>query len=99
MLKEKMIKAVQPKLGNQSLYQLSQMKAFVDASLKEVVSQNFDNDADKIKYLLEVLYNIRDFVLSQTTENSVRLGLIEQFKKLEEEIELGNDIQKQEENT
>ena len=94
-----MIKAVQPQLGNQSLYQLSQMKAFVDIALKEVVSQNFDNDADKIKYLLEVLYNIRDFVLSQTTENSVRMGLIEQFKKIEEEIELGNELQKQEEIT
>ncbi len=87
-----------PKLNEQSLYQLSQMKTFVDASLKEASSRNFENNSEKIKYLLDTLYNIRDFVLTQTTENSVRIALIQQFQQIEQEEILGNDVQQQEKN-
>ena len=74
------------------------MKLFIDKSLMEVTSKNFNNDEDKIKFLLNALYDIRDFVLSQTTENSVRIKLIKQFDKIEEEEFLGNFHQTQEEN-
>jgi hypothetical protein len=81
-------KATEPKLEAQTLFQLTQMKAFVDASLKNCISQNFENDTQKIQYLLGVLYDIRDFVLSQTTENS----LIEQFNEIENQAKMGNDL-------
>lgn len=97
-MKEKLRKTIQPILQPQSLYQLNQMKTFVDSSLSEVASKKFDSDTDKVKYLLNVLYDIRDFVLSQTTENSVRIQLIKQFDRIEEEELLGNSQQKQEEN-
>jgi hypothetical protein len=85
-------KATEPKLEAQTLFQLTQMKAFVDASLKNCISQNFENDTQKIQYLLGVLYDIRDFVLSQTTENSLRISLIEQFNEIENQAKMGNDL-------
>lgn len=98
-MKEKLKRVIQPILQNQTLYQLNQMKNFVDNSLREVTSKNFESDADKIKYLLNTLYDIRDFVLSQTNENSLRLKLIQEFNKIEEEEILGNSQLQQEENS
>ena len=95
-MKEKIREIINPVLQQQTLFQLSQVKKFVDVSLKEATSKNFENESDKIKYLLDTLYNIRDFVLAQTTENSVRISLINQFKKIEEEEIMGN-LQKQQE--
>ena len=82
---EKFKQAVAPRLSQETLVQLNQMKSFVDTSLKEACSQNFESEADKIKYLLNTLYNIRDFVLTQTTDNSLRLTLIQQFQEIEKE--------------
>ena len=96
-MKEKFKDITQPVLEKQTLYQLTQMKTFVDTSLKEVASLNFESDKDKIKYLLNSLYKIRDFVLSTTTENSVRLALLKSFDALEEEERLGNLEQLQKE--
>jgi hypothetical protein len=97
-MKEKFKDKTKPTLERQTLYQLVQMKSFVDNGLKEVASMNFESDKDKIRYLLDTLYNIRDFVLSATTENSVRLSLLKSFNDLEEEEKLGNLLQQQKEN-
>ena len=98
MTKENFINIIKPTLEKQTLYQFNQMKSFVDNSLKEVASKQFETDADKIKYLVETLHNIRDFTIALTTENSLRVGLVNQFNKLQEEIELGNDTVVQEKN-
>ena len=90
---------VQPVLQKQTLFQLNQLKSFVDSSLTETLAKNFENDEDKIKYLLDTLYSIRDFVLAQTTENSLRLRLMQEFHKIELEATLGSDQQQQEENS
>ena len=97
MLSMKFKKIVKPNLENQTLYQMQQMKTFVDRALQTAGSQNFNSDTEKIKYLLESLNTIRDFILTQTTENSLRLSLIQQFQEAEEEIKMGNDSQLQEE--
>lgn len=86
MDKEQFINLIKPTLERQTLFQFSQMKAFVDNALKEAVAKNFESEEEKIKYLLESLYSIRDFSLTLTNENSLRLNLMKQF----EEIELGN---------
>ena len=91
MTKESFINIIKPTLEKQTLYQFNQMKSFVDNSLKEVASKQFETDSDKIKYLIETLHNIRDFTIALTTENSLRIGLVNQFNKLQEEIEMGND--------
>ena len=98
-MKDLFKQAVQPVMQKQTLFQLSQLKSFVDGTLKEAVSQNFKSDADKIKYLLDTLYNIRDFVLAQTTENSLRVRLIQEFQKIEKETMMGNSHQRQEKNS
>ena len=85
-----------PRLEQQTVDQLSQMKSFIDASLREVASKRFESEEAKMKYMLECLYSIRDFVLTQTTENSLRIALIQQFEQIEQEEILGNDLQEQE---
>ena len=95
-MKDLFKQAIQPVLQKQTLFQLSQLKSFVDSSLKEALSKSFENDADKIKYLLDTLYNIRDFVLAQTTENSLRLRLVQEFQQIEEAAIMGNSQQHQE---
>jgi hypothetical protein len=92
MLEKKFKDLLMPKLATQTLVQLNDVKSFVDVALKNSVSQSFDTESEKIKYLVSVLYNIRDFVLTQTNENSVRISLIQQFSQLEEEM-LGNESQ------
>jgi hypothetical protein len=51
----------------------------------------------KEQYLLDALYNIRDFALALNNENSLRLSLIQQIDKIEKEIELGNEEPSQKE--
>jgi hypothetical protein len=69
------------------------MKNFVDESLKQCSTKTFSNEAEKIRYLLDALYNIRDFVLSQTNENSVRISLIKQFEQIEKSTKMGNGLE------
>ena len=83
--------AIKPRLADQTLYQLTQMKSFVDECLKQSATQNFSNEAEKVRYLLDTLYSIRDFILSQTNENSVRISLIKQFEQIEASTKMGND--------
>ena len=84
---------VAPILHEQTLYQLQQIKIFVDKALSDIAVTTFENETEKITYLLNVLYGIRDFVFSQTVENSVRVNLTNKIKILEEEISAGNDIE------
>jgi len=97
MTKEEYVRIIEPKSNKQTIYQFNQLKSFIDESLKEVASKSFENDSEKIKHLLNTVYNVRDFALALTTENSVRLNLLNDIKRLEEEIELGNKLKPQEE--
>jgi len=97
MLKERIVSVTKPVLQKETLFELNKLKSFIDASLKECLNKNFEKESDKINYMLEALYQIRDFVVSQTVENSVRQNLILEFQKIEQEIDLGNDPQLQEE--
>ena len=97
MTREKFIQIIEPTVEQHSLLQFDQLKAFVDNSLKEVASKNFESAEDKIRYLIGSLQSIRDFSVALTTENSMRLSMIKQFNKLEEELTLGNESNKQEE--
>ena len=97
MIQEKFKIATKPNMTEQTLFQITQMKNFVDSTLKQAVAKDFKSEEEKIKYLLDSLYNIRDFCLTVTNENSLRLRLLQQFEEIEKEIEMGNDLQEQEE--
>ena len=87
---DKMKKLSSPTLNQETLQQFSQLKSFIDANLKEIVSKNFESDEEKVKYLHNVLLDLRDFMLTQINDNSFRIRLMQQFNKLEEEELLGN---------
>jgi len=90
---------VKPKVHNETIIELSKIKSFIDASIKECFTKDFENEKQKTVYLLDTLYNMRDFVISQTIENSLRQNLIEQFNKIEAEVlsqeKLGNETQQE----
>lgn len=89
-------KLVEPQLNQQTIYQLNQMKKFVDTSITNCIMQKFENDSEKIQYLLRILNDIRDFSNSQSSENSLRISLLAQVNKINEEELLGNDESQQE---
>tara|TARA_A100001515_G_scaffold86097_1_gene68391 strand:+ start:382 stop:765 length:384 start_codon:yes stop_codon:yes gene_type:complete len=93
---KKMKDVTAPILEKQTLFQLNQLKIFIDTTIKRSVTETFENDSEKLTYLLSTLYDIRDFVLTQTTENSVRINLLNQFRQIEEEELLGNSSSEQE---
>ena len=100
MQKNKYKEIVEPELQDQTLFQLTQLKNFVDASIYNIASNDFEDDKQKIKYMLDALFNIRDFVLTATNSNSLRNSLIKAFEEAdnEEKIKeaLGNDQNKSE---
>jgi len=98
MKKEDFIELIMPVTSRQALQQTSQVKSFVDNALREVACNQFDLESEKIRYLVDALHSIRDFTIALTTENSLRVSLMQQFESIEREIDLGNDSALQEEN-
>lgn len=94
MSKKEFRKVTMPYLEKQTQYQFSQIKLFIDSALVNSVSKNFETPDEKIKYLYTSLNDVRDFILNQTVENSVRINLIRAFDELEaveKEEQLGNE--------
>ena len=87
---KKIKQASAPVLSKQTLQQFSQLKQFIDSNLKEAMSKNFETDEEKVKYLHNTLLDLRDFMLAQITENSLRINLINQFNQIEAEELEGN---------
>lgn len=90
MMKDKIRKITKPTLSQETLIQFSQLKNFIDASLKEALLKNFKSDAEKVKYLNNTLLDLRDFMMTQITENSLRINLIKQFTEMEAQELMGN---------
>ena len=88
-MKNKFRDLTKPYLTEQTIYQFNQLQKFIDVALMEAASKKFNEESDQTKYLLNVLYQLRDFMLIQTNENSVRQKLINQFNLIEAD-ELGN---------
>ena len=98
MEKEDFVKLIMPVTSRHSLHQTSQVRSFVDNALREVACNQFNSESEKIRYLIDALYSIRDFTIALTTENSLRVSLMQQFENIESEIELGNGTDLPEEN-
>lgn len=94
MSKEKLVNAVIPRQHPKTIAHFTQLKNFVDASIKEAINQK---DEDKVVYLAKALFQVRDYLFAEINENSLRIQMIEEFQKLEEEAAqvketLGNPV-------
>ena len=82
MSKEKLISVVIPKQHPKTITHCIQLKNFVDASIKEAINQK---DEEKAVYLFKVLFQVRDYLFAEISENSLRIQIIEEMRRLEEE--------------
>jgi len=98
MKSEKYKQIVKPELNEQTLFQLSQLKSFVDTSIYQSITNDFENDKAKIKYLSETLFNIRDFVLTAKNSNTLRINMLKAFEAIDieekKETPVGNEQEK-----
>tara|TARA_B100001057_G_C22762658_1_gene916480 strand:+ start:676 stop:1008 length:333 start_codon:yes stop_codon:yes gene_type:complete len=85
MKSEKYKQIVKPELNEQTLFQLVQLKSFVDTGIYQSITNDFENDKAKIKYLSEILFNIRDFVLTATNSNTLRINMLKAFEAVDNE--------------
>jgi adenosyl cobinamide kinase/adenosyl cobinamide phosphate guanylyltransferase len=96
MSEENIIKLIRSQIPEQTIFQLTQVKTFIDNSLKEILCRSFEKEEDKIKYLIEILQNLRDFTVVITNEDTVRNNIVKQIMKSNNEIKLGNESEQQE---
>lgn len=96
MSEEEIIRLISSQTSKQTIFQLNQVKNFVDSSLKEVICKSFKAEEDKIKYLIEIIQNIRDFAITISNEDLVRNNIVKQVSQVSNEIKLGNESEQQE---
>ena len=89
--KEKYLLATGPRLNSQTLQQLGQIKSFVDSSLREAMSLNFETEQERTQYFIRTIQQLRDYLFAEITENSLRARLIQEFKKIDEENVINQD--------
>ena len=90
--KEKYLLVASPRLNSQTLQYLAQLKSFVDASLKEVMSLNFETEQERTQYFIQTIHQIRDYLFAEINENSLRTRLIQEFKKIDEESKMNQPV-------
>lgn len=62
------------------------LKAFVNGSIKEALTKNFESQEEKISFLTSTMIQINDYLTSEATENSLKVSLIEVFNQIEEKV-------------
>lgn len=72
--------------NDSSLKKFNQIKSFLDESLKTAFTKTFSTPEEKSEYLLQVIFQTRDYLISETTENSFRNNLIRVFQQIEEKV-------------
>ena len=82
MSNERLVNAVIPRQHPKTIAHFTQLKNFVDASIKEAINQK---DEDKVAYLSKVLFQVRDYLFAEINENALRVQLIEAFQRIEAE--------------
>jgi hypothetical protein len=82
MSKERLVNAVIPRQHPKTIAHFTQLKNFVDASIKEAINQK---DEDKVSYLSKALFQVRDYLFAEINENALRIQIIEEFQRLEAE--------------
>ena len=97
MTEQEIIKIIRSNFSKETIFQLTQIKNFIDSSLKDFACKTFNKEEDKIRYLIESLHNIKDFTVVVTNEDAVRNNILNQIHKINQETELGNELEKQKE--
>ena len=80
--------------NNSSLKKFNQMKVFLDDSLKTAFARSFSTPEERSEYLLQIIFQTRDYLISESTENSFRNNLIGVFQQIEEKVLQEEDHQK-----
>ena len=62
--KEKYLLATGPRLNSQTLQQLGQIKSFVDSSLREAMSLNFETEQERTQYFIRTIQQLRDYLFA-----------------------------------
>ena len=85
-------------IENKALQKFSNLKAFVDEAIKNAVIRNFETDQEKSDFLISALFQVRDYLVSENTENSLKLSILNVFHQIEEKVKNEDDQKKREEN-
>jgi len=73
---------------------LRYIQSFLDASIKDMMTKQFDSAESKIEFMTSILFQIRDYLTSEFTENSLKLSLLNVFNQIEEKVAAEIDHQK-----
>ena len=66
MTEQEIIKIIRSNFSKETIFQLTQIKNFIDSSLKDFACKTFNKEEEKIRYLIESLHNIKDFTVVVT---------------------------------
>lgn len=73
---------------------LTQVKAFLDTSLKETLSKTFSTESEKINHLTQLLFQVRDYLFAENVENSLKQNLLKAFQQIEEDLKKVSEEEK-----
>lgn len=71
---------------NQGQKKLVQIKNFLNDAITDVIAKEFSSQDEKIKHLLNTLLNLRDYLTSENTENSLKLTLLSVYNQIEQKV-------------
>ena len=63
---------------------LGQLRSFVDTSIESILKTSFDSDLERFAQLFTYLMQIRDFLVAENVEDSLKNNLLRAFKVIEE---------------
>lgn len=73
-------------MSEKEIKKMIQIKSFLDSSLKEVLTKNFSDDNEKISFLVQILFQTRDYLIAENIENSFKTSLLKMFNQINEKV-------------
>ena len=66
-------------LNNETRIHLANIKSFIDWTIKDVIVKKWDKEEDKHYYLIDSLVELRDYIISQASEDSLKIAMKKKF--------------------
>lgn len=82
--------------SEQEKRKLRQLRTFVDSSIESILKTSFDSDAERFGQLFTCLMQVRDFLVAENVEDSLKNNLLKAFKVIEEQESAGQEVVKSE---